>query len=183
MSSDQTSYEATLNMGPHTWQACTLNSSDVCGSLSEVQNFIIQEATMGFLAKTEDNPTVYWIMYGKKWKIVDQTTFYGLGYIDGQIQLYGEGALDNIPNGKDILHDNDGFCYRSYDDPTVFVIECGESHPFFQWDNFLEQGYNEEDIFWVSPQGMIWIQDQSRFPQDAAPMIRTISQSLNFWDD
>jgi len=134
----------------------------------------------GVVVRSWNNPDVYWVKYNKKWRFVSQAIFFGLGYTDAQVQWYNSGALDGFTGGKDILNDNDGFCYRSSDDPTVFVIECGGSHPFFQWDNFLGQGFSAENIFWTSPEGLNWIHDPSRFPQAPAPMIRVEPESSNF---
>ena len=175
----QTVYNASgLGIGAHKWKACTLNASNQCGTLSNEETFNIQDSATGFVARTVNDIDVYWIMYGKKWKFVDQTTFFGLGYTDAEIQWFESGSLDSLPLGNNILANDQGFCYRSQDNETVYVIENGESHPFFQWDNFLGQGFTEEDIYWAKPEGAAWI--QSIYPVIDAPMIRVEPENLNF---
>ena len=133
---------------------------------------------MGTLARTWDNSNVYWIKYSKKWPFVNQQTFFNLGYTDAEVEWYGSSALNGFALGKTILNNNDRFCYRSETDSTVYVIESGQSHPFFQWSNFLGQGFTEEDIYWAKPLGATWI--QSVYPKVDAPMIRVEPKTLNY---
>lgn len=191
MQADQTVYNAAgLGIGQHKWKACTLNASFQCGALSGEETFDIQTAAYGFVARTVNNPDVYWIMYGKKWKITgtddappyDDTKAYDhflkLGYTDAEVQWFESGSLDPLPPGNNILSNDQRFCYRSQDNETVYVIENGESHPFFQWDNFLGQGFTAEDIYWANPEGTSWI--QSIYPEVDAPMIRVEPSELDF---
>jgi len=133
---------------------------------------------MGVLARTWDNPNVYWIKYSKKWPILDQATFNGLGYSDAQVQWYGSSALNGFEAGKTILQDNDRFCYRNETDSTVFVLENHQSHAFFNWDGFLAHGFSQNDIYWATGTGYSWI--QSNYPVVQAPMIRVSPNTLNY---
>ena len=128
---------------------------------------------------------MYWIKYHKKWHITGGTEspddpFLGLGYTLSDIEWHASGALDHLPKGKDILLDNDRFCYRSSDpnQSAVFLIENGESHPFYDWPTFQGQGFTEKDIFWASPKGVKYI--QSLYHVVKAPMIRVMPESLSF---
>jgi len=177
MGSGQTMFSATLNEGAHKWKACTLSASLQCGPMSSEENFNVQTAPYGFLARTVDDPDVYWIMYGKKWKIIDQTTFFGLGYTDGEIQWYESGALSALPSGNNILASDQGFCYRNQGDSTVYLVEDGQSHPFFNWESFTSQGFSAEDIYWATPTGAAWI--QIVYPRADVPMIRVEPQTIN----
>lgn len=167
--------------GPNHW----LNEADETNNFASSTSTIAiwragtpPEEEMGILARTWDNPDVYWIKYSKKWPFLDQPTFFNLGYTDAEVQWYGSGVLDGFPLGKEILRDNDQFCYRSQSNSTVFVIEEHESHAFFQWQNFEAQGFSAEDIYWAKPEGLNWI--QSIYPAVDAPMIRMEPETLNY---
>jgi len=136
---------------------------------------------LGLLARTHDVEKVFWInKHNVKFWIQNQELFNDLNYSDSDVQWYGSGVLndDDFKMGKNVLNDNDQFCFRSSDESAVYVIENGESHPFFDWPNFLGQGFSQENIFWISPEGANWI--FSKYHKVDAPMIRVSPENLKF---
>ncbi|KPA17771.1 secreted protein [Candidatus Magnetomorum sp. HK-1] len=139
----------------------------------------------GILARTIDQKEVYWVKYSKKWLITGSTDhsdepFFGLGYKLSDVQWFAKGALSHLDKGKDILNNNDNFCYRSTNpnESAVFLIENNESHSFYDWPNFKAQKFEASDIFWASPEGVDYI--QSKYPKVKAPMIRVSPLKLSF---
>jgi hypothetical protein len=116
------------------------------------------DEAMGVLARTWDNPDVYWIKYGKKWPFLDQATFYGLGYSDVEIGWYEATALDSFPLGKTLLKDNESFVYRYNSNPTVYLVRNGKSDWFFNWDAFVNSQFGSNDVYWAKDSGATWIQ-------------------------
>lgn len=182
MPSGQTMYLATLSGTVHEWQACVLNSADDCVSTSDKASFTIQTPTTGFLARTVDDANVYWINYGKKWKLKDEPTFHGLGYSDSDVWYYGSGMLDYIPLGKEILSEDGRFVYRTESSPTVYLIRNGVSDWFATWDSFVNSEFGTEDVFWASEVGLNWIQSIYPLGQQIGdqPRIRIEPKTIYF---
>ena len=148
------------------------------------QNPLLDEPH-GLLARTVDDPDVYWVKYNKKWYITGSTEnkdqiFFRLGYQLSDIIWYENGSLDDIKQGKDIFKNNDNFCYRSTDpeENAVYIIVNNESHPFYDWPTFAGQGFSKTDIFWAKPEGIKFIQEL--FPYKKSPMIRIEPDVLKF---
>jgi hypothetical protein len=137
---------------------------------------------MGILARTIDNPDVYWIKYGKKWPFVDQQTFYNLGYTDAEIVYYGSNALDGFASGKIILNDNESFVYRKQSSSAVYIVRNGVSDWYVNWDAFLNSEFGSEDVYWATDTGFEWI--QSVYPPGQIvglePKIRVAPKDLYF---
>ncbi|MDY6950251.1 MAG: hypothetical protein SWE60_01960 [Thermodesulfobacteriota bacterium] len=137
---------------------------------------------MGIVARTCDDPDVYWVKYGKKWPFVDQATFFNLGYADAEIKWYCPGALDGLPLGKRILQDDDDFVYRKQSISTVYIVRNGNSDWFFNWQAFINSGFGHEDVFWANDQGFSWIQAEYPLGElvGPRPRIRVTPESLLF---
>lgn len=136
----------------------------------------------GVLARTFDDSTVFWIKYSKRWPILDQPTFFGLGYLDADVEWYGSGALGALTAGKTILTDNDDFVYRSQSVSTVYIVRNGVSDWFLNYAAFLASGFGDEDVYWTDSAGVTWI--QGIYPLgslvDTVPKIRLEPNQLDF---
>ncbi|MCP4686697.1 MAG: choice-of-anchor D domain-containing protein [Desulfobacterales bacterium] len=169
--------------GPNEWSDESDKSNNVASSAATMAIWRSgappADEPAGVLARTWSDSKVFWIKYGKKWPLLSREVFDGLGFTDAGVGWYGPGALDGLAAGKEIMKDNDEFCYSGSDSSTVYIIECGESHPFFHWRNFQGRGFGHEDVFRASPEGVDWIQDATRYPAKDAPMMRVESNGLS----
>ena len=127
----------------------------------------------GILARTWDNPDIYWISkYGKKWPLTgieldpnNSNPGYimeQLGYTDPEVHWYRSGALDGVGLAREILKDNDNFVYRkqgsSPEESTVYIVRNGVSDWFLNWDAFINSEFGTEDVYWAKESGFAWIQ-------------------------